>query len=465
VGGRATATFLGAFNAGANFLWTQDLKSTYGTTATDVTTENSIDRDSLAQKGYVASVQFGADVAKFIQNKNLILALDAEVGTSSWDNCVGRDTTATGTYIGPVYETSTGTAIDASLKAGWKTDAFSASATVGYLSIDSSYRADLAQTPIFNSSLGRIYNTEQDIYNSSTQSYSNLLHYNTFDALYHSVHHWVAEEKNEYSKNAYDKLAYSNYVAGGKDFALGAWTAATATAAKAYADAVASGAPADTLKQRKLTLYKIVLDYSPVDRDIQMVLPGGEATPNRVGPKLAFDAEFLGGGVETRAQAYMLQEAKGTVLDSTTQVTADKADFKQIQAGVRFRLDRFAPHWNTLLNPKTPIPLELSVSYGLVTAKGGTSLDYKSSQYAASAYIGVVPRLALIAGFQQIQGVDNTAAAVNRNMTDIAGGLEFKVQEGAYFQATYSLLKTEYPNASEYDFDQSVWTTKLSISF
>ena len=54
---------------------------------------------------------------------------------------------------------------------------------------------------------------------------------------------------------------------------------------------------------------------------------------------------------------------------------------------------------------------------------------------------------------------------VSRNVSDIAGGLEFKIQEGAYFLAMYSLLKTEYPNASEYNFDQSLWSTKISVSF
>jgi hypothetical protein len=29
----------------------------------------------------------------------------------------------------------------------------------------------------------------------------------------------------------------------------------------------------------------------------------------------------------------------------------------------------------------------------------------------------------------------------------------------------YNLIKTEYPNASEYNFDQSIWSTKISVSF
>jgi hypothetical protein len=70
-----------------------------------------------------------------------------------------------------------------------------------------------------------------------------------------------------------------------------------------------------------------------------------------------------------------------------------------------------------------------------------------------------------LGGYQEIIGLDNSAAEVSRNVSDMAGGLEFKIQEGAYFLAMYSLLKTEYPNASEYNFDQSIWSTKISVSF
>jgi len=194
-------------------------------------------------------------------------------------------------------------------------------------------------------------------------------------------------------------------------------------------------------------------------------LPGGEATPNRVGPKAGFDLSFLNGGVEAMANGYFLSEAKGTVLDTETQVTPAKAKFQQVQAGVRFRLDRFLPNWNTLLHPKNPIPLEVSLSGAQSTAKGGAYLDYKSTELAASVYVGVLPRLSLLGGYQAITGLDNSIANVSRNLTDVAGGLEFKIQEGAYFLAMYNLLKTEYPNASEYNFDQKIWSTKISVSF
>lgn len=464
-GAKGSVTFLKAFDLGINILADQDLKSTFG--PSDTLTERLL-RDSLAQSGLVYSAQLGADVAKFLGNKNLILGLDAEIASSSWKYFAARDTDSLANYIGPKYTTTSGIAIDASLRGGWRTENWSASVRAGYLMVDSAFRSDLAQTPVFNPANGRIYNSEQDIYNGT--GYTSLQHYNTFDALYHSVHHWIAEDKNEYTKAPYDKIAYSNYVAGWANYSLGAWTATTAHLAKvndSAQDTAAKYGTSTTIKAAaaaKLALYKAALEGTPFDRDIQFALPGGEATPNRVGPKASFDLSFLNGGVEATGNGYFLQEAKGTVLDSVTDSIGEKAKFQQIQAGLRFRLDRFLPGWNTILHPKNPIPLELSVSGGLNTAKGGASLDYKSTELAASAYVGVLPRLSLLGGYQVIQGVDNIAG-VDRNLTDIAGGLEFKIQEGAYFLAMYNLIKTEYPNASEYDFDQSIWSTKISVSF
>jgi hypothetical protein len=516
-GARGTVTFLGAFNLGVNFLATQDLKSTFGVTDTaspvtrtsrDTTirvvsttttttsspktssysgTDPTVARDSLAQNGKVLSFQIGGDIAKFINNKNLILSFDGEVGTSSWDYFNGSSlnvqstttqvdsttkksglgaaatttttivntTTETG-YLSPTYKTKTGNAINIAVKAGWKTDAFSVSAMGGYIQNDSAFRSDLAQTPVFYSPLGRIYNSDQDV--------NGQVHYNVFDALYDNVHRWVAEEKNEYSKNPYDKLAYTNYVAGWAIYPLGQWTASIGKLTTAYKAAVA-GTDADAAKTAKLALYNGALADLPFDRDLQFVLPGGEASANRVGPKFGFNGSYLNGGVEAVVKGYLLEEAIGTVLDSSTQVTPEKAKFQQIQVGAKVRVDRFFPNWNTLLHPKSPIPLEVSASVAQVTAKGGTWLDYQSNQLAASLYVGVLPRLALLGGYETIQGTDNTDAGVSRNESDIAGGVEFKVQEGAYFLATVSQLKTEYPNAPEYDFDQTIWTTKISISF
>jgi len=455
LGARGTITFLGAFDLGANYLNIKDLKSTFGIADSGLA---ELPRDTDAVDGNIATIQLGADLGKFFQWKNGVLGLDAELGYSSWQ--YGHDTAGFDSTL--YYQTTTGTAIDIDLKAGWKSQDWHAVANIGFLSVDSGYRSDLAQSLTFNQALGRIYNTDQDFYNGT--NYTNLLHYNTFDALYDHVFRYVPENQNEFAKDPYQKLAYTNYVGPALNPSLGQWTSNTALAAAAYRTA-AAGTDTTATKAAKLALYNEALMGSPFDRDVQLVLPSGDASPNRTGPKFGFEGSYLNGGVEALVSGYLMQEAKGTVLDDTNQAVAEKAKFQQIDAGVKVRIDRFLPNWNTLLHPRNPIPLEFSLSAGQSTAKGGTSLDYTSTEVAASAYVGILPRLSLLGGYQEIVGLDNTAAEVSRNVSDIAGGLEFKIQEGAYFLAMYSLLKTEYPNASEYNFDQSLWSTKISVSF
>ncbi len=566
LGGRANVAFLGGLQLGLHFLQNKDLKSTFG--STDTTTQKSKytysvagrpdsivfdqarDKDSLLTNGIVMGSQLKVDGAKLLGSSNLILALDAEFAQSSWEYFNGLQVAAENTtvdidsltdptqwkttktetgYMKPLYETKSGIGLNLGLKAGWKGENWAAAVRGGYLMNDSLFRSDLAQTPVFNKQFGRVYNSEQDVWASGV-GYAKPLHYNLFDAMYNNVHHWIAEEQNEYAKNAYDKLAYSNYVAGSSQYEFAAMTAVLPVAKKAMDDAlllypsklftvdstfavymkkadstkallvktssdsIAVGLKAGTLAQRlyvdsavraktnvrkaaaeaayrqyvsapKTALYRVALDGFQLDRDMQYVLPGGEASANRVGPKVGLDAQYLNGGVEFTANAYMLQEAKGTILDSAAQLAATKAKFQWIEGGLKLRGDRFFPNWNTLLKPKAPLPLEVSVSFAQSSTNGGLYLDYASQQIGASAYVGIVPRLSLMAGFQQVKGDDKTLLEIDRNYQNIAGGFEFKIQEGAYFLAQYNQLKTEYPNATEFDFTQDIWSTKISVVF
>lgn len=534
LGGKANVAFLKGFNIGGSFIQTKDLRSTFGTIDTANTivrnhytrrdsvvagvvqkteakdstvwkksktgataTSPEIGRDSIIQNGYVVSGVFGAKIGNFLDNKNLIADLDVEFARSAWDYFSGRDlrdaksgldSVAGGTnrkYYGtsdtgfftPRYITKAGIALNVGVNAGWKTEGWTAKAKFGYLMNDSAFRSDLAQNPVFSPAMGRIFNTEQDVYDPTTGVYTMLRHYSSFDALYHSVHRYVPEDQNEYAKSPYDKIAYSNYVGGGIVPGLGKWTSSVSKLSKAFKAAettlvvakVAAALPGATgtdttavndaqvaLATAKGNLYISALESSGWDRDLQMVLPAGEASANRVGPKFGLDFDLMQGGVEVKVNGYMLQEAKGSVLDSGTQLVAAKAKFQQIEAGSRVRVDRFINGWN--------LPIELTGSFGLSSAKGGTSLDYTSTAINAGLYVGVFKRVSVLAGFQQITGKDK-AFLVDRNQSNMAGGLEFKVQEGAYLLGMYNLIKTEFPNASEYNFDQSIWSTKISVSF
>lgn len=499
LGARGNVTFLGGITLGANYIGVKDLKSTFGSSQSEMlyrtrltkintagvfqrdtlaeATTPELDligaeygdfvRDSLAQDGRVVSLLGNVDGAKLMGNNSLILGLEGELAMSSWQAMTGRDLTVLGTkadsvritgstyavgtmdsgWFKPVYSNQTGNALNVALKAGWKTSSWTGKVRVGYLANDSLFRSDLAQSPVFGQ--GRVYNSEQDYVAGKPVA---LMHYNTFDALYHYAHRWIAEEANQYAKGPYDKIAYTNYAPGMVNPTLGNWTAAVKKAYTAY-----DTAKVDSVRQvRQTTLYATSLQSLAWDRELQLVLPVGEASANRVGPKFGLDFDLMQGGVEVLVNGYILQEAKGSILDSFTQVTAEKAKFQQIQAGTRVRVDRFIDGWT--------MPIEVTGSVGLSTAKGGMALDYASTAINAGLYVGVYKRVALTGGFQQIKG-DDKLFEVDRTMTNLAGGVEFKVQEGATLLAMYNLLKTEYPNAARYNFDQSIWSTKIAVSF
>lgn len=492
MGAKGNVAFLHGINVGANYLKTLDLRSTYGTmdTVKQITrttkstgvvawngTSSEILRDSIIQNGSVLSANLGVKVGSLLSNTQLIADLDVDFAHSAWDyfsgwdmNVVSKvnDSVSKG-YFKPKYETKSGNALAVGLTGGWKADAWVVKVKAGYLMNDSLFRSDLAQASVFNPALGRVYNTEQDIrwYSEASAKWyrPNLIHYNTFDALYHSVHRYVPEDKNEYAKSPYDKIAYTNYVGGGVSASLGEWTATAAILSDDYMASVLANVLAvdsatkvnskKAMDAAKLELYNAV-QCGVIDRDLQLVLPAGEASPNRVGPKFGLDFDLMQGGVEVKVDGYMLQEAKGSVLDSFDQAVAAKAKFQQIQAGARVRADRFISGWDK--------PIELSGSVGLSTAKGGEALNYQSTAINAGLYVGVIKRLAVLGGYQLIDGKDK-AFLVDRKQSNMAGGLEFKIQEGAYLLGMYNLIKTEFPNAPEYNFDQNLWSTKISVSF
>jgi len=508
LGAKGSVTFLKGISLGANVLQTMDLRSTFGTTDTGKPTtvrrftrpglSDSIvisggnstitKRDTIIQNGMVIAGNLGANGSSLLGNSNLIADLDVDFATSSWkyysEPVIGNpvvtvDSTGTttkrygtksiGSWETPIYASKSGMAVVAGVTGGWKTESWVAKIKLGYMMNDSLFRSDLAQAPVFDARFGRIYNSEQDLLNGT-----GITHYNTFDALYHSVHRWVAEEKNEYAKNPYDKLAYSNYVGGQIPVGLGKWTSAVASASKAkkaIEDTITAingrnkSAVGDTAKLINFTkslatsastLYATALSNYAWDRDLQLVLPAGEASANRVGPKFGLDFDLMQGGVEVKVDGYMLTEAKGSVLDSVNQAAAEKAKFQQIQAGARVRADKFISGYT--------MPIELTGSIGLSSAKGGASLDYASTVINAGLYAGVMKRLAVLGGYQAITGKDK-ATFVDRNQSNVGAGLEFKVQEGAYLLGMYNLIKTEFPNASQYNFDQTLWSTKISVSF
>ena len=198
-----------------------------------------------------------------------------------------------------------------------------------------------------------------------------------------------------------------------------------------------------------------------LDWNLQMVLPGGEATANRVGPKVDLDASILDGAVDLKGAFYSLQEAKATVEGS-------KAKYQKIQAGAKVRVDKFLDGiWN--------LPLEFAGSYEQNTGKAGDEFNYASTVLNAGAYIAVHKRVALLAAYQAIDGKQKTGIAdsllvdeggpVSNKQTNLGLGVEVKVQEGAYLIGMWNKLTTKYTNLTDKDFDQDIVNVKLQMAF
>lgn len=473
LGGRANVTAFKGATLGANYLRFMDLKGTYADQ--DTTRSAGIARNE-AETGNVFGGQVGAQIDKFVELP-VQIGFGAELSMSSWTYSNGYLDTAlfdpTALYA-DVLDTDTllnrtvdGLAFAADLKLGYAFDKMVAgNLSVGFMQNDSGYRNDLAQSASFSAQ--RVLNSVQDGFFLQSGTAAN---YSTFDALYHNVHRFVPEVRtNEMSKNPMEKVAYTNQIGG--------------------------GAPRRT------------------DDVLQTVLPGGSATANRTGPRFALDVGFLDGAVTLVSNGWILSTVKDVpvstrqvVIDSTgrTTVVGDsvelvpvagviagapsviysrektyKIDYQKIQVGTKIRAEKFLGEMWTL-------PIELSGSYELNSAKSGTMRDFKANILNAGLYVGVWKRVALTTGFQLANTEEAifsrlatatafTSSKYTTKQQHVGAGFEYKVTEGSYLNFAWSQIKAEYPEdkflakatdkvAVARDFTQDILNAKLTVGF
>lgn len=306
--------------------------------------------------------------------------------------------------------------------------ALSAALNLGY---------EMPKTLVAKLSLGYIANDSgfrNDVAQSATFRGGRILNteqgwssWNTFDAMYHNVYRFVPERMtNGTAKNAVEKINYTNQVLDPSQ-----------AAAAQY------------------------------DMNVQMVLPNGLATANRAGLNVGFDVAALEGAVDLKGAFQSFQEVKASD-------DVNKAKFQKIQAGVKVRADKFlAGTWD--------LPLEVAGSFEQNTGKAGDYFDYASSVINAGAYISVHKRLAVLVGYQAINGDNKTEVhdttmatlaatglvplVVDNKQTNLGLGLEVKIQEGAYLICMWNKLTTKYTNLDKADFDQTVTNVKLQVAF
>lgn len=471
LGGRAEVTAFKGASLGASYLHFMDLKGTYANL--DTTLASAMERNE-ANTGNVLGGRLGFQLEKFIEMP-VQIGLQADFSQSSWEYqgllldtnaydaaAMSDDVLAPDTLLSRRKIDGLGFAADLKLGYGYE-QVVNGNLSVGFMQNDSGYRNDLVQSASFSAQ--RVLNSVQD------GGFSN---YSTFDALYHNVHRFVPEVRtNEMSKNPMEKVAYTNQVG--------------------------AGTP------RRM------------DQVLQTVLPGAAATANRKGPRFGLDVGVLDGALTFVANGWILSTVKEVPLakrridiDSATGATSAsiegdsmmfvpvvrvvganldtmynldavyKVDYQKIQAGAKLRAEKF-------LGDAWTMPIELSGSYELNSAKSGSMLDFKANILNAGLYVGVWKRIALTGGYQLanteekiLTRLEGTTAWIDSKYTTkqqhVGAGMEYKVTEGSYVSFSWSQIKVEYPEekflkkatdqvAVARDFTQDILNAKLTVGF
>lgn len=458
LGGRADVTAFKGVSVGGSYIDTRDLKGSYRDQ--DTSRASALNRNT-AETGAVMGGRFGVQVDKLIEMP-VQIGLNGEVSISNWEYQGMMLDTAIwemlpDTLLSRKKVDGMGLSVDLSL--GYSLEkTLAGNLIMGFVKNDSGYRNDLAQSQSFKPS--RILNTVQDSTGNS--------HYSTFDAMYRNVHRFVPETKtNNMAKNPIEKVSYSNQIG--------------------HADAPV------------------------IDSALQLVLPGGAATANRTGPRFGLDVGLMDGAVTLVGNGWILATVKDIpmglaqyTIDSATGATkfagdsveavpgtpdslyfvekAYKIDYQKFNGGIKIRAEKF-------LGDAWTLPIELTASYEMNTAKSGSVLDYKANILNIGAYIGVWKRISLMGGYQMINTEDkvlNRTTAVadtvwkdgkyTSKQTNIGAGIEYKITEGSYATFLWNKIDVEYPedkflkdpkaaSAVAKDFSQNILNAKLTVAF
>jgi hypothetical protein len=368
------------------------------------------DQDSvIARDVRVVSGRAGADIAGFLNNPALTLELTGEYAMSSEANryawhfkkdaggkFVPNETTAPG---------KDGQALLLELEAGYRhgDSAFGIGLAGAYLKNDAAFLNPLAQSPTFVPS--RIMNTEND--NGGSALYS------TFDALNNGVYKFSPSRKVRTSAESHHQAPYSK---------------------TSYNNGI--------LSPEELSAFS----GDPV---VQLVLPFGNATPNRVGPAARLTAHWKN-TVFATVDVAMLKETEGVVVDS---LVAPLADFTRMGGGLKFEAGRAL----SLANP-----LDFQASFMRNTAKRGrTAKDKVEPEVTADLLMAgfrwqMQAKWGLLGGFEQAKvatpqriaekGVTDPARThVYQYRTDITqkhfrAGVEYTVTRNAYLLVNAGLI-------------------------
>ena len=325
-----------------------------------------INPDVGPQNTLVISGRAGADVAGLMQNKNLTLDLVAEYAMSI--NKVKKTNYVTDPLTNvtlPVVseEKNNGSAILANLNVGYKEDnKWSAGLALDFIRNDEKWFNNLAQSPSFFAQ--RILNSDKD---GETVKYGvNSPLYSTFDALYNYSPKFSPVGKSmgtnddrfmDGQRESYNIAPYNKNSWGSNVYSV-----------------------------EQLSLINLMMDPA-----LQLALPNGLATANRMGVRSLIKGDWQG-MVEAQALVSIFNQVK-----SELEGVVDKVSYMEFGGGAKVDVAKIAGLSKAL---------EVSGSYKHSESKtdlvGGASGTFKSDFINAGLSVQFLPRLGFTAGFQMI---------------------------------------------------------------
>ena len=400
------------------------------------------------QKTIVVSGRVGADVGSLLDSKNLVFDLTGEFAFSS-DDVYTADSAylplfnedgepeldengMPATYLGQTGYTKKnllGTALLVNANLGYKTENIDVRLAVDVVRNDSNWFNNLAQSPKFFAQ--RVQNSDKD---GQTVKYGvNSPLYSSFDALYNftpkfsPVATTLGTDDNAFNgsdRNSYDICDYNK----------NSWTTNVYT-------------------RNQLALLETLSDPA-----LQMSLPNGLATANRVGARMNLVGSFKD-FVEAQALFSIFNQVKplSMVFDdhlgNVMVLNYKAAQYMEFGAGLK--VDVFKALGFTK-------PLEISGSYKHSERKmdtdGWAALggeDYSSSLKSdfinAGLYVQYLPRLGVNAGFQMINteydNVNNAYSALaplmkGKQMQWMVG-LDYNIEKHAWLAVNFGMINVE----------------------
>lgn len=383
--------------------------------------------DTTLQRTAILSARLGGDVAGLLGNKNLVADLVGEFAMSMDEfNDVPEVDMTTGALI-LKKKTEKGMAVLATMNVGYKVEkSFDVGLSVDFVRNDSLWFNNLAQSSGFFAQ--RVMNSDKD-YNQVRFGVNAPL-YSSFDALYHF--------SPKFSPVATTLGTNDDATAGGQTesyniatYNKNSWTT-------------------NVYSRAQLALLQNFADPA-----LQLSLPNGLATANRMGARAVLTGKFAD-FAEVQAMFSTFNEVKPIF-------GFQKAAFMEYGAGGK--VDIFKALGFTL-------PLELSGSYkhserkvdydAAVYGFGGTA-ELKSNFINAGFYVQYLPRLGVTGGFQMIttqindfQAMDDAALTFDMETfkTPIMKGtqmqwmlgLDYFMEEHAWLSLNVGMLnvKNEY---------------------